>query len=306
MDRRHTATRQATSTGTDRAADHQAWRAALGAVDDQAVLDAERVQARLEHIGRRARSVRTAWALLDTHQIPPVPLDPKLEPAGDPLDTVEAVLDHYDTHPDHGVGITTGPHPSRPWTYLAVSVDRFSRWNEWLRSVAETTETVRDLGGFADTGHEAEVGPATERKIVREAGSFSRLLWTPPPLPRMKVYPTDATGGPLARLLDSRRKGQGGWIWLVVPTADVKVPRGRKVAAGIKLQRTGTVVPWEGTRNDDGWTLTMHAAAMSQNGLAPSRMGPPAGWLLDALTSRTPAPPRTSTDGPDTPNQLAY
>lgn len=255
---------------------------------DDVALAHEEFLGRLDRVGQRAPVVRTAWVLLDQHGIRPVPLDGDLEPAGDPLDTTDAVLDHYERNPRHGVGIATGKHPLRPWTYLAVKVDLFKSWAEWLREAAAVTEKVPDLGGFADIGGMAEIGPPREKTTRRDTGAFSRLLWVPPPLPQMKQWKMDATGGELAKRINAQKVGRGGWIWLAVPDTDgdVKVRKDRQVAPGIRVLATGTVIPWEGSRTADGWKLRLESAAASQGGLSPSRQ-PPAPWLVESLTNRS-------------------
>lgn len=244
---------------------------------------------RLDRIGRDAPAVRTAWVLLDQRGVLPVPLDRELEPAGKPLETTDAILDHWAANPDHTIGIATGPHPARPWTYIAVQVDRFGLWTDWLRDAAKVTEKVPDLGGFAQT-HEgmAEVGPPIEKTRHRWTGAYSRLLWVPPPLPGLTRYRADAAGGDLVKRMELQKVGRGGWIWIAAPDpdGDLKLRKNREVTGGVRVLATGTVVPWESARTTDGWSLRLEAPTRSQDGLAPPKGDPVAPWLLDKLTRR--------------------
>lgn len=252
---------------------------------DIAALAKEKVELRL---ARLPTAARTAWWILDMHHLHPVPLDTDLTPVGAPLDTVEKVLDHWHNHPGHGVGIATGKHPVRPWSYLAVEVDRFGSWNDWLRDAAAYTVKRPNFGGYADLGGMPETGPPEEFTEHRDPGAYTRLLWIAPPLPGFRTYRADASGGPLVRRMEEAHVGRGGWIWLVVPDSDgdLKVARPREVTEGVTALPTGTVIPWENSRNADGWTLRLETPRSSMGGLAARIDTHAAPWLVEKLTGR--------------------
>ncbi len=247
--------------------------------------DHEARQHALAQVARDARAVTTAYWLLDMHSLPPVPLDGDLAPAGDPLDTPDKIIDHWRANPTHGLGIATGKHPVRPWSYIAVEVDRFANFQDWITSASAVKEKVRDLGGFADLGDMPEVGPVQERTALRDPGAFTRIAWSPPPMPRMSIWRMDANGGKLADQMRSRTAGRGGWVLIVAddPDGKLNIRRGRKLAPGVTALPTGAVVPWEPT-TVDGWSLTIQAPRHSGGGLSLTRGDPPRPWLIEALT----------------------
>lgn len=246
----------------------------------------------LAKVARDAPQVRTAHALLTNNRVLPVPIDADLRPVADPLDDVDAILDHWTANPDHQIGVATGHHPQRPWTYLAVAVDTFGAWQEWLKSASTLTTKVPDLGGYADVGDMSEVGPPKTKKTHRNTGGFTRLLWIPPALPSLKRWKMDAAGSPLTEKMQEARTGRGGWIFAAVPDPDhnLSLRRGREVTAGVRVEPTGTVVPWEGTTNLDGWTLRLSTPAQSQNGLAPAKGDTFAPWLVEKLVGKRNTP----------------
>lgn len=247
----------------------------------------ETERARIERVAAFAPNVRRAWWLWDMHRIAPVPLDGELNPTNSALVELEAILEHWQTRPNDTVGITTGPHPTRTWSYIAVAVDTFASWGDWIREQAAYTVSERDLGGFADLGSATdEVGPPTQRTGHSDTGAFSLLRWVPPPFPSLAVYPMDAHGGSLTKQRAARVSGRGGWIWICADDPDrTRTPkRDRKIAPGIRTLATGTVVPWEGATTSEGWSLRLESATHSQHGLAVPRQ-PIAPWLLAALTS---------------------
>lgn len=263
----------------------QSFAAALDREPDVLAEEHEAFMARLHRIGRTAAAVRTAWVLRDQYSIRPVPLDPaKLEPCADPLEDNDAILKHYEANPSHAVGITTGKHPERPWSYLAVQVDTFAAWNDWLHDAAAYTQQAPDTQGWAAFPGITIRGDLPEQTHYRDPGPYARLLWSPPPMPRFSGSRMDAEGGDLKRRWDRQRTGRGGWLWFVIndPDGIRTVRKDRKLAPGVRLLASGTVVPWEGTRTPEGWTLALESPVNS-GGLKPSS-APEAPWLIDKLT----------------------
>lgn len=251
--------------------------------DPQAIAH-EQEQYRLWRIARHAPQARTAWAYLTLHGVHPIPLNPDLEPAAEPLATVDAILEH-DWADDQSVGLATGQHPTRPVTYLALKVDMFQLWNDWVADAAKVVDKVKNTGGWADLGRTAKVGPPIERVRYRDPGGYSRLSWAPPPLPTSRRWDMDAEGGDLLREMKKQRQGRGGWLWLALddPDGKIAVRKAKELTPGVQVLATGTVVPWDGARTADGWTLRLEAPAHSDGGLKPFR-APVAPWLLKQIT----------------------
>ena len=113
------------------------------------------VRDQIRYLARYAPGAGCAAGVISTCGTPIVPLElPGLTPAGDPLASLEQVLDHWHRRPQDGVGIPAGRQADGS-AIFAIQFDNDATWRVWLTENALTTSRFRDH----DTGNEVVRSP---------------------------------------------------------------------------------------------------------------------------------------------------
>jgi hypothetical protein len=197
---------------------------------------------RQHELARVAPASSTAWQIIRAYRLPAIPLDPHtLSPRGEPISDSVAVLDWWDTHRDHAVGIRLGVQQQGRMTLVAIRTATWKGWRQWVRDNA-TIETVRAWSDEDPNCGELE-------REGRPLGGPLILRWESPAGPPVRSYgfKGDREMREVAEAMRQRFQGKdrGGWLIWTFAAADGRLPvvKAREFGDGLEVLGGEEVVP---------------------------------------------------------------
>lgn len=234
---------------------------------------------RQQALAERAPAASTAWQLVRGLKLPALPLHPTtLAPIGEAITDPLAVLEHWQGHPDHAVGIRLGAHRGGTVALVGVQAGTWAAWRGWLRANA-VDERVRPWS-------DEDLARGELEQVGRPLGGPLIVRWQDPPRPVMRSVTSKGNrqmneGAEWLRRVN-QGTDRGGWLVWTVPAVGGRLPglKHRQLAAGLAVLGTDEVVPlW--AASSDGFVLRQDGSVRQAN---PVTDCPP--WLLESFGAK--------------------